>query len=185
VSTTFVLNANAGARHLIGTSDQFANDRFHGRSNYFDFRADLTTTWRLPSHFALRLRMAGQGATEPLIANEDYSLAGIDGVRGYLEAEELVDAGIKGTAQLISPTWKYGERNLGDAFLFYDVGRGRIYQALDGQASLVELRSFGAGLDILPGQWLTGSLSWAYALDASSVTHAGDSRVLFLLRSSF
>jgi hemolysin activation/secretion protein len=185
VTTTFVVSANAGARHLAGSSTEFANDRFHGRSNYFDVRADLATTWHLPASFALRLRVAGQGASEPLIANEDYSLAGVDGVRGYLEAEELVDAGIKGTAQLISPPLRYGERNLGDAFLFYDIGRGRVYDALPGQFSVVELRGVGAGLDVLPGQWLTGSLSWAYALDTSSATHAGDSRVLFLVRSSF
>ena len=80
---------------------------------------------------------------------------------------------------------KYGERTLGDAFVFYDIGRGRVYDALPGQFSVTELRGAGAGLDVLPGQWLTGSFSWAYAFDTSSATHAGDSRVLFLLRSSF
>ena len=185
VATTFALNANAGARQLVSSESQFANDRFQGRANYFDVRADLTTTWRLPAGLALRLHASGQGAFEPLIANEDFSLAGIDGVRGYLEAEELVDTGIKGTAQLISPTWKRGDRMLGDLYLFYDAGRGRVYEALPGQLSVIELRSYGAGLDLLPGQRLTGSLSWARAIDTASVTRAGDSRVLFLVRGSF
>ena len=185
VSTFFTVTANSGARHLVGSSTDFANDRFMGRANYFDVRSDLTTTWRLPASFALRLRTAAQGATEPLIANEDFSLAGVDGARGYLEAEELVDTGIKATAQLVSPPWKHGDRILGDAFVFYDLGWGKVYDALPGQLTLIELRSIGAGLDLLPGQKLTGTLTWAYAIDTASATHAGDSRVLFLIHGSF
>jgi len=185
VTTSLALGANAGARPLVGEETEFANDRFQGRANYFDLHADLTTTWRLPAGFALRLRAAGQGAEEPLIANEDFSLAGIDGVRGYFEAEELVDSGIKGTAQLISPTWKRGERTLGDLYIFYDAGRGKVLEALPGELPFIELRSFGGGLDLLPGQKVTGSLSWAHVLDTASVTHAGDARVLFLVRGSF
>jgi len=185
VTTTFTLGANAGARHLVGSETQFANDRFQGRANYFDVHADLATLWSLPAGFGLRLRAAGQGAAEPLIANEDLSLAGIDGVRGYLEAEELVDSGIKGTAQLISPALKHGDRTLGDLYVFYDVGRGRVLEALPGQLSVVELRSYGGGLDLLPGSRLTGALSWARVIDTASVTRAGDSRVLFLVRGSF
>jgi hemolysin activation/secretion protein len=185
VATTFTLSANAGARHLVGGDMEFANDRFKGQADYFDVRTDLTTTWRLPAAFALRLRMVDQGATEPLIANEDFSLAGIDGVRGYLEAEELVDAGIKGTAQLVSPPWRHADRVLGDVYLFYDEGWGRVYNALPGQLSSIELRSLGAGLDVLPGQRFTGSVTFAHVLDTASVTHAGDSRVLFLVRGGF
>jgi hemolysin activation/secretion protein len=185
VTATFTASANAGARHLVSSETEFANDRFQGRANYFDVHVDLSTLWRLPAGFGLKLRAAGQGAEEPLIANEDFSLAGIDGVRGYLEAEELVDSGIKGTAQLISPPWKRGDRTLIDAYIFYDAGRGRVYAALPGQLAVIELRSYGAGLDLLPGQKLTGSLSWARVIDTASVTQAGDSRVLFLVRGSF
>jgi len=185
LATVFTMTANAGVRHAAGTSTEFASDRYQGRPNYFDVRADFATTWRLPAGLSLRLRVAGQGATEPLIANEDYSLAGIDGVRGYLEAEELVDAGVKGTGQVISPAWKRGDRVLGDVFVFYDAGWGRVFEALPGQQSDIDLRSFGAGLDFLPGQALTGTLSWARALNAASVTRAGDSRILFQFRGSF
>jgi hemolysin activation/secretion protein len=185
VTTTFTVSANAGTRHLVSSETEFANDRAQGRANYFDIHADLATLWRLPAGFGLKLRAAGQGAEEPLIANEDFSLAGIDGVRGYLEAEELVDSGIKGTAQLISPPWRHGDRTLVDLYVFYDAGRGRVYAALAGQLSVIELRSYGAGLDLLPGQKLTGSLSWARVIDSASVTHAGDSRVLFLVRGTF
>jgi hemolysin activation/secretion protein len=148
-------------------------------------RVDLTTLIKLPADFSLRLRGAGQAATEPLITNEDYSLAGADGVRGYLEAEELVDKGIKGTLQLISPGLHRHELIIVDAYGFFDVGRGSIFDALPGETASARLRSWGFGVDILPGQKFTASATWAKALDSASVTHVGDSRVLFIARGSF
>ena len=185
MATAFSLGLNAGPRHAVNNPEVFENDRFKGRANYADLRADLSSNISLPWDFGLRLRVAGQGATSPLISNEDYSLAGADGVRGYLEAEELVDAGVKGTIQLISPRWRHGEHILIDAFTFFDAGRGKVYDALFGQDGNITLRSWGAGLDVLPGEKLTGSLTYAHALDTAVVTRAGSSRVLFVVRGGF
>jgi hemolysin activation/secretion protein len=185
LTTTFIFSANAGPRKLVNNAAAFENDRFNGRPNYFDLRADLSTLIKLPAAFGLRLRAAGQGATEPLITNEDYSLAGADGVRGYLEAEELVDKGIKGTVQLISPGLHRHELLIVDVYGFFDVGRGSIFDALPGEPDNARLRSWGFGLDLLPGQKFTASATWAKAMDTASVTRAGDSRVLFLARGSF
>jgi hemolysin activation/secretion protein len=184
-TTTLNLSADAGPRGLVNNADSFANDRFKGRANYFYFRGDLTTTIKLPADFGLRLRAAGQGATEPLITNEDYSIAGADGVRGYLEAEELGDKAIKGTVQLISPGLHMHERSLGDAFVFYDDGKSTVIDPLPGQPTGATLRSWGGGFDVLPGQKITGELTWAKAVTAASVTRAGDTRVLFFLRGTF
>jgi hemolysin activation/secretion protein len=184
-TTTFILSANAGPRNLVNTAAEFENNRFKGRANYFYLRADLSTLIKLPADFGLRLRAAGQGATEPLITYENYSLAGADGVRGYLEAEELVDKGIKGTLQLVSPGWHRRGLVIVDAYSFFDVGRGSIFDALPGEPASARLRSWGFGLDILPGQKFTASATWAKMLDTASVTQAGDSRVLFIARGSF
>jgi hemolysin activation/secretion protein len=184
-TTIFAFSTNAGPRKLVNNAAAFENDRFKGRANYFYARVDLTTLIKLPADFSLRLRGAGQAATEPLITNEDYSLAGADGVRGYLEAEELVDKGIKGTLQLISPGLHRHELIIVDAYGFFDVGRGSIFDALPGETASARLRSWGFGVDILPGQKFTASATWAKALDSASVTHVGDSRVLFIARGSF
>jgi hemolysin activation/secretion protein len=184
-NTTFTLTANAGPRHVVNSAEEFENDRYKGRANYFDVRADLSTLLTLPAGFGLRLRAAGQGADDPLIVNEDFSLAGVDAVRGYLEAEELVDAGIKGTIQLYSPRLRRGSLTLFDGYAFYDVGKGRIFDALADQPGSVTLRSWGVGMDLLPGEKVTGSATWAKALDTASQTRAGSSRVLFVVRGSF
>src|SRR5271166_450514 len=182
--TTVSFGVNGGPRHLVNSPSAFENDRYKSRANYFDVRADLATTLKLPQDVRLKLRIAGQGANDPLIANEDYSLTGADGVRGYLEAEELVDAGVKETVQLISTPVRAGGRVLGDAFTFFDAGQGRVYDVLSGQPGDIRVKSWGFGFDVLPGEKITGSVSWAKALDTASATRAGDSRIIFFLRGS-
>jgi hemolysin activation/secretion protein len=183
--TTVSLSANGGPRGFVNNPIEFANDRYKGRSNYFYVRADVATTFILPKQFSLRLRAAGQGALEPIITNENYSIAGIDGVRGYLESEELGDSAIKGTVQFQSPAWNWHERQLGDVYIFFDEGRVEVIDPLAGERGHTTLRSYGAGLDILPGQKVYGTLTWAKALATASVTQAGESRVLFLLHAGF
>ena len=184
-STTLSLSADAGPRGLVNNSTTFANDRYKGEANYFYLRWDLATVIKLPADFSLRVRAAGQGATEPLITNEDYSIAGIDGVRGYLEAEELGDKAVKGTIQLTSPGWRHGTHVIGDVYGFYDAASMSVIDPLAGEPAGITLRSWGLGFDLLPGEKLTGSVAWAKALDTASVTKAGSSRALFLLRGTF
>ncbi len=76
LTTTANISANAGPRGLVNDSTAFENDRFKGRANYFDIRGDFATLIKLPADMMLRLRVAGQGAAEPLITNEDYSIGG-------------------------------------------------------------------------------------------------------------
>jgi len=183
--TSLSLTASAGPRGLVNSPTAFENDRYKGRANFFYLRGDLATSIKLPADFALRMRIAGQGATEPLITNEDYSIAGADGVRGYLEAEELGDKAVKSTIQLSSPGWHQHDRVWGDAFAFFDIGKDDIIDALAGEPAAVTLRSYGFGLDVLPGSKITGAVTWAKMLDTASITRAGTSRAIFFLRGSF
>jgi hemolysin activation/secretion protein len=185
VAVTFSSTANAGPRGLVNNSSAFENDRYRGRANYFDLRADLGVNVKLPADFILKLRVAGQEANEPLITNEDFSIAGSDGVRGYLESEELGDKAIKATVQLNSPGLRHKEFTVGDAYLFFDAGKTTVIDSLPSQPAGADLRSYGVGFDLLPGQRVTGSMTWARAQTAASVTQAGDSRFLFMLRGSF
>jgi hemolysin activation/secretion protein len=200
LTTTFSATANAGPRGVVNNQNAFANDRAEARDNYFYLRGDLIVDLKLPAGFLLRLRAAGQAAAEPLITNENFSIAGVDGVRGYLESEVLGDEGIKETLQVTSPGWRAHERILGDAYVFFDEGRTWVIDSLacEPTGTGIHLRSWGGGFDVLPGQKLTGSLSWAKALDSATIlagaasgcpasgpaTMAGQSRVLFLLRGT-
>jgi hemolysin activation/secretion protein len=179
------LAANFGPRGLANGPEDFASSRYLARSNYAYLRADAAFTTRLPLDLQLTLRAAAQLALEPLVAYEQQTIAGADGVRGYLEAEVLGDSGVKGTVQLQSPPLMRHGATLGAAFLFFDAGNSHTIDALPGQPEATELRSAGAGLELLPGQRVSGSLTWADPLVEGPRTRAYASRVLFELRGSF
>jgi hemolysin activation/secretion protein len=178
-------SANFGPRGLPNDSSAFANKRFKGQPNYFYLKLDGSLVAHLPKGFQLILRADGQVAVEPLITNEDYSIAGADGVRGYLEAEVLADSGLKGSVQLQSPVAQWHASSLGDIFVFYDVARADLIDPLPGEPGSTVLRSWGAGLNLLPGSWINGVLTWADPLLNGPNTRRGESRILFVVRGSF
>jgi hemolysin activation/secretion protein len=182
---SFGAGANFGPRGAPNASAAFANKRFKGQPNYFYVKIDSSLVATLPKGFQVILRANGQFAAEPLITNEDYSISGADGVRGYLEAEVLADEGLKGSVQFQSPAAQWRKVQLGDVFVFYDVGRADMIDPLPNEPRSTTLRSWGAGLNLLPGRWITGSLTWADPLADGPNTHRGDSRILFVVRGAF
>ncbi len=178
-------SANFGPRYGPHNEQEFANKRFTGRSNYFYVRLDDALTFRLPVGFQIEIKADGQFAAEPLISNEEYSIAGADGVRGYLEAEALGDNAVKGSFQLESPALTWHAVSLLNGFVFYDMGRADIINSLQSEPAHTTLRSFGAGIKLVPGRYYSGSLTWAEPLADGPQTHRRDSRVLFDMRAAF
>jgi hemolysin activation/secretion protein len=178
-------SANFGARGAPNSPSAFADKRFKGEPNYFYIKIDSTLNIALPVGFQLNLRTDGQFAVEPLITNEQFSITGASGVRGYLEAEVLSDNGVLGGVQLQSPSWTIKTFPLGNVFAFYDAGHSHVIDGLEGEQVAYNLRSVGAGLNLLPGKLFTGSVTWAYPLSDGPNTHRGDSRILFIARGSF
>ncbi len=178
-------DANFGSRQLVNDSEHFALARYQGRANFFFVRANAALTYNLPAGFRATARLSGQGAVEPLVSNEYFSIAGSDGVRGYLESEEFGDNALKGTLQLASPQWRPQSHPFaGDLFIFFDDGRVTFLDSLPGQPTHADLRSVGAGFDFIASQHFTSSLTWAFPLVSGSMTMAHDSRVLFVVRGS-
>jgi hemolysin activation/secretion protein len=179
------LTPDFGVRGAPNNPADFENDRYLGKPNFFYLRFDSSLAAHLPADFRLLLRVAGQATEDPLISNENFSIGGSDGVRGYLEAEELGDEALKETVQLQTMTWSWHARQLFNAFAFYDAGRTHALATLSGQPDHVILRSFGAGANFLPGYWLTGTLTWAEPLADGTYTRAHQGRVLFIFRAAF
>jgi hemolysin activation/secretion protein len=177
--------ANFGIRGTPNDPETFANKRYQGQANYFYIKLDGSIVAHLPAGFQLIFRVDGQFAAEPLITNEDFAITGADGVRGYLEAEVLADKGLKGSVQFESPMVKVHSFVLGDVFVFYDAGRANLIDPLPGEPASTVVRSWGAGLNLLPSYWLNGVLTWADPLRTGPNTLRGDSRILFLVRGSF
>jgi hemolysin activation/secretion protein len=177
--------ANFGPRGFANSASDFANSRFQARGNYAYVHADGSFATQLPAGLLLTLRGAGQIALEPLVVYEQESIAGANGVRGYLEAESLGDSAVSGSVQLQSPPISIHAFRYGDTFMFFDAGRSHEIDALPGEIGHTLLRSFGAGLDLLPWHGITGALTWADPLVSGPRTKAYQSRVLFDLKGSF
>ena len=177
--------ADFGPRGAPNNSGTFANKRFKGDGNYFYVKVDGSLNFHLPKGVQLILRGDGQFAVEPLITNEEFSITGANAVRGYLEAESLTDSGLVGSVQLQSPIWQIKTFPVGDVFVFYDTGHAHVIDALPGEPVSLVLHSWGAGLNLVPGKWVTGSLTWADPLSVGPYTRRGDSRLLFVVRSVF
>ena len=183
---SFDTSVNFGLRNLASSVSEFENKRFEGHPNYFYVRSSYSIGAHLPADFTILVRLSGQVAVEPLISNEQFSIAGADGVRGYLEAEELADKALKGTVQLGSPRWKFWKgSDYAEIFVFYDGGVIETIDPLPQEPASATLRSWGSGLNLSFFDHLTGSLTWAKALTEGSITHRGDSRFLFSVRGTW
>jgi hemolysin activation/secretion protein len=179
------LSLNYGPHGGANAEDAYAAANFHAQSDYFYVRADGATLFTLGKGWRLYLRAAGQYTSDSLNINEDYSIAGSDGVRGYLEAEVLGDRGVKGTLQLQSPTWQMGTRLLSDAFLFCDAGVAQTLETVAGEPAFTHPRSVGLGMDLVAWKRLSGTLTWARPLADADFTHENETRLLFLVRAAF
>lgn len=200
-------SANFGIRGLANDAQEFAVKRFHGRPNYFLLRVDTTWMQDLPLGLGLRWRVAGQYAVDPVISNEQFSAAGADGVRGYLEAEQLADVGFKTSFELGSPQWSlFGDRLQTGLFAFFDYAQlmrlDPLYEVVDQKTgergtllerSQVHLSSAGLGWTLAALDHFDASLTWAYPLvDRPSIavsqgpekgTRYGDPRLHFAIRA--
>ena len=188
---TLDTSVNFGAPEIVNDPSEFAAARYQGRPNFFYLRGNAAATYTLPGGMHLTTRLGGQTAGGALLNYEYCSLAGADGVRGYLEAEEFGDNAIKGTLQLASPQWHlFSAAATGDLFAFFDDGHVTFLSTLPAQAPTptppthAYLRSVGAGFDLLATRHFTSSLTWAYPLVTGPYTTRGDSRLLFVVRGS-
>jgi hemolysin activation/secretion protein len=180
----FDIAVDVGPRGLANQTANFASSRYMAQGNYAYLHSDGSLTLGLPAQLVLIVRATGQLTLDPLVIYEQQSIGGADGVRGYLEAEVLGDSVLKGTTQLQSRTLTLSGFT-GDLFVFFDAGHAYHLEALPGEQSVTNLRSFGAGFEFLRGRYLTGSFTWAEALVNGPYTTAHASRVLFDLRGSF
>jgi hemolysin activation/secretion protein len=183
----FSLNstANFGLRGAGNSPQEFADKGFKARPNYFYVRSDaVLNTPLFFDDWRLQTRLAGQYALSPIISNEQFAIGGADGVRGYLEAEELADIGAKFTLQVQAPPWRWLEDRfqLG-TYAFWDSGLVYAAEPLRDERRTVDLHSVGLGFNLAVFKMVDGSFAWAYPLVPGSRTEKHASRFLFSIRA--
>jgi hemolysin activation/secretion protein len=184
LDSTSSLALNAALRDVGDNDQEFDFNRYGARSNFMYLRGSEALTYRMWHDSGAVLRLGVQYTDTPLVNNEQFSLGGFDSVRGYLEAETLVDRAVQATFELHAPqlSWAFGRRL--QVYAFFDIAEGMIVDALPSQDSRFTLDSWGFGLQVaLFG--LDAFVGWADPLRDGPRTERGDSRVLFLVKYGF
>jgi hemolysin activation/secretion protein len=91
--------------NLAGDGDQYDSIAYSksGNANFAKATLFFTREQKLPKSWSVLFRAGGQVATGPLIFNEQFSIGGINTVRGYFEGEYVGDTGWNAGAELRTP----------------------------------------------------------------------------------
>ncbi len=186
--TSFNVGVNFSVRGLGNDQQEFENKRFNARSNYAALTGGINFTHELPYGMEFSSRFSGQIADSPLISNEQFSLGGMQSVRGYFETQALADDGLIGSVELRSPHLapRYRDTvNKLQALVFMDGGRGWIQDALPGSDKTSELASAGLGMRFQVWKYFVGVLDLGFPLASLGPVQKGDPKLHFNVATEF
>ncbi len=172
-------------RGAVTEQSQFDDKRYKGRANYLTATLGLERRQPLVAGFELISKLDGQLASEPLISNEEFSAGGMESVRGYRESEVMGDSGLRWSLETVAP-------DLGAAsglswfaarpYLFYEMANIWVMEPLSGQDKETLLQGAGAGMRGTVTKWMEYQLDGGFALEKTSRTPEGSSRVNFKVK---
>ena len=174
-------------RGLVGQQDEFDDKRFLARSDFLILTGGYDETLALGHGFLFKPRFDFQLAGAPLISNEQYSIGGMNSVRGYYESQVLGDDGFTAGAAFESPRLSKPARGIDDlhAVYFIEGGRANTHTPLPGTKRHQALLGTGAGLRWRGWRRYSVTTDFAYPLLDNGTVNKGDWRVDFVLRGDF
>jgi hemolysin activation/secretion protein len=204
-TTQFNAAITYNTRPLSSDWDQFDAKRYQASPSFTHFNADVSHTQELPEGFQLWAKMQGQIADGPLVSSEQFSIGGLDTVRGYLESEVLGDDGMVGNVELRSPdigamlqkqvkdAWaqsgltapSYTAFNTWRFFAFADAGRATVLRPLPEQQSRFDLWSYGVGTRFKVFDYVNGMLACSVPMISQTYTTARDPHLNFRVWGEF
>lgn len=153
------------------TEEDFNSQREKAKNQYMYARATLQWNYRLPLDFLLDTQLRLQGATENLLASEQFGLGGYDTIRGYKEREYNADNALCLNFELRSKSfslfrlcgYKRGIDRL--TFLaFVDYGLGGNHRLLKGEPRSHYLISIGPGARYMISNNFSARFDWGFKL---------------------
>ena len=201
---TTQLNASLtyNIRPASSSRTEFDAKRYYASPNFTHFNGDLSHTQELPAGLQLYGKVQGQVADGPLVSSEQFSLGGLDTVRGYLETESLGDNGVVGNLELRSPNFgdmlqkeikdetgqgapRFTTFNEIRLFGFADAGRAYVLSPLPDQAQQFDLWSVGVGTRFKFLNYLNGTVVYALPMVSQTYTRAREPRLNFRFWGEF
>lgn len=149
-----------GVRGLGDDRDAFDAKRYNARPSFFVVKFDGSYERELPKDFIASGRLTAQWTDRPLIANEQFSLGGVNSVRVYRESEAMGDYGLAFQLELRSPKlltdWSAVDELRVHGFV--DAGYAWIHDRLPGQNDNQGLSSIGVGVNARLFKYLNGAV---------------------------
>jgi hemolysin activation/secretion protein len=151
---------NLGLDVLDATDDGIRN---HADAKFFSWLGQAQYIRRLfNTQNELVLRLTGQYTDEPLFALEQFSVGGVETVRGYLENQLVRDRGVVTSVEVRVPIL-FNKAGAGIAHLapFSDFGGA---WNVDSSLSPNTIYSVGLGLLLTPNKHFSGQIYWGHRL---------------------
>lgn len=162
-SNRFTLDASVNW-HLRGMGSgevDFDNRRYEANGNYFYLRGLASYEHDLWQDFRIKATVQGQATANALVDSEQFSVGGLNTVRGYLESQVVGDSAVTGSLEMRSPSllrWTKKEEHELRLLAFLDAGAAYINDPLPEQITRFDLWSFGFGAEMKLMDWLNGSV---------------------------
>lgn len=190
---TFAASLSLGG-NLVGDDADFAAAAYttNAGTRYGRVTLSLTRDQKVFGDWSLLLRANGQMATGALIANEQFSLGGLNSVRGYYEGDVFGDAGWFTSAELRTPFLTapvpVGARAVPvwlRASVFMDYGQGFLLEAPAGRDGSLSLWGAGFGVSANVNNHFDVRITVGWPLLDSPNRRAGDPRAYFSVGGQF
>ena len=174
---------------------EFDNRRYAANGNYFYFRGLASYEHDLWQDFQVKALLQGQATDNPLVDSEQFSVGGLNTVRGYLESQAVGDSAIAGTLEVRSPSllrwWTKNDRHEFRLLGFLDAGSVFINDPLPEQTTNFNLLSVGFGALAKVMDWLNGAIYVGIpqisqgSTEADSYRPAGSPMLVFRVWAEF
>lgn len=180
--------------NFVGEGADFAAAAYttNAEAGYGKVTLALTRDQKVFRDWSLLLRASGQMATGALIANEQFSLGGLNSVRGYYEGDVFGDAGWFTSAELRTPfitaPVPVGARAVPvwlRASVFMDYGQGFLLEAPAGRDGSLSLWGAGFGVSANVNNHFDVRITVGWPLLDSPNRRAGDPRAYFSVGGQF
>ena len=155
--------------------------------NYTTVNAGLARDQKLFGEWRALLNVNGQWASAPLINNEQFSLGGLDGVRGYQQGESYGDTGWRACLDVRAPVIVAGYFPTQEGTLpaqlraswFMDCGQASLIDRVGPANTTYTQWGTGVGFRLNLGEHVDARLTLAWALNGSPTTAAGTAQGYF------
>ncbi len=180
--------------NFVGDSGDFRAIAYSpsAKAEWGKFTTSVMWDRMLWKRWSLLVRGGGQAATGPIINNEQFSLGGINSVRGYYDGDEFGDAGWFSSLELRTPflvehlpLWGSDVPVWLRASVFTDVGQRFLYQAPSVVDSYNTLWGAGFGVSANINNHVDVRITVGWPLQDSVNRSAGTARTYFTLGGQF